>query len=217
MVYSISKRALGFYCQLYVKKVEGLENLPMDKPFIMACNQESHIDAFLTTPIVLDKINKKIYHITRFGWGENKVGFLSKLSLFITKPILTRWTGCMPTLKKGGMTDSCIKLLRRGAIIGIFPEGKRNPSKTLLKAKTGAARIALAAKVPVIPIGIKHSHKILPIGAIVPRFKRAVINIGKPLYFDKNYNKAGNRKILEKVTREIMKNIASLCGKRYLY
>ena len=215
MVYPITKRTLGLYFKLYVKKISGIENLPKKGPFIIASNQESNIDPFLLIPFILSKLNRKIYFLAKFWSRERNVGLLSKVTLFTTKPLLINWLGCIPALKKGGTVDVCVSLLKKGKIIGIFPEGRRNPEKILLMAKTGVARIALLAKVPVIPVGIINSYKILPIGAIVPRFKRAIIKIGKPMYFDKYYSKKDNRKTLEKVTDKIMGEISKLCKKKY--
>lgn len=213
MVYPITKRTIGFYFRLYIKKVNGLENLPEDIPFILASNQESNIDPFLLFPI-LSKINKKIYFITRFTLSK-KYDFLTKFTLFITRPLLVYWLGCLPVLKKGGTIEASISLLKKGKIIGIFPEGKRNKKSTLLNAKTGIARMALSAKVPVIPAGIINSYKILPIGSLVPRFRRAVINIGKPMFFQEYYGLENDKKILRKVTGKIMIEIGKLCGKKY--
>jgi len=215
MVYPISKKTLWLYFRLYVKKVDGIENLPTNEPFILACNQESHIDNFLYAPFVMSKLNKKVYFLTRFWYPKKKIGIISRVTLFTTKPLAVHWLGCIPALKKGGTVDACVSLLKKGNIIGIFPEGKRNHSKTLLEAKTGVARMALLAKVPVVPVGIINSYKILPIGAIVPRFHRAIINIGSPMYFDKYYDRVDNREVLKKVTDEIMIEIGKLCGKKY--
>lgn len=71
--------------------------------------------------------------------------------------------------------------------------------------------MALLAKVPVVPVGIVNSSKVLPIGAVIPRFKRVVINIGKPMYFDEYYGKADDRHALEEVTNKIMAEIGKLC------
>ena len=101
--------------------------------------------------------------------------------------------------------------------MGIFPEGTRSIDGKLQQARSGIAKLVIAAKVPVLPIGIIGSHKILPKGKFLPRFKRCKINIGRPLYFKEYYNKKTNKKILEDITRIIMKNIAKLVDQKYNY
>ena len=105
--------------------------------------------------------------------------------------------------------------MKKGELAGIFPEGTRSPDGKIQKAKSGIANLAIAAKVPVLPIGIIGSHKILPKGNFFPRLKRCTINIGKPLVFKQYYNKKINKRMLDNVTRSIMKEIAKLAGQKY--
>ena len=49
----------------------------------------------------------------------------------------------------------------------------------------------------------------------IPKLKRGTINIGKPLYFNKYYNKKLTEKDLRKITSRIMKEIAKLSNQRY--
>ena len=99
----------------------------------------------------------------------------------------------------------------------IFPEGKRSPDGKLQKAYNGSAKLALKAKVPVLPVGIIDSHEVLPKGKILPRLKRCEVKIGKLMYFYKYYNKKPNEKIYLQITRKIMKEIAKLIGQKYNY
>ena len=214
MVYPILKRTLGIYFGLYLRKINNVGNLPKKGPFIIASNHESHLDSCLLSVLVVFNLDKKLYFLTKFAPMEGDTGLSSKVTLFIVRPLFINLFGCVPVLKKGGAVDACKSALRKGKIIGIYPEGKRNQSKTLLEPRTGVAAMALLSKVPVVPVGIVGSYKIFPIGAILPRFKRAVINVGKPMHFDKYYNKTVNRKTVEKVTHQIMVEVGKLCGKR---
>ncbi|MFC1704864.1 lysophospholipid acyltransferase family protein, partial [Nanoarchaeota archaeon] len=110
-----------------------------------------------------------------------------------------------------------INYLKSGEPIGIFPEGHRSYSDKMREGKTGAARLALTARVPVIPIGIEGSKKVLPLGAFWPRLKRFTINVGKPIYFDKYYGKENDKKTLRLVTNKIMKQVSKLAKDRYDY
>jgi 1-acyl-sn-glycerol-3-phosphate acyltransferase len=103
-----------------------------------------------------------------------------------------------------------------GEIVGVFPEGRRSLDGKLKKAKLGAAKLALSAKVPVIPIGIIGSYELFPKGKKFPKLKKSVIvNIGKPIYFNKYYGKDDDNKALENVTRKIMQEIGKLSRQKY--
>ena len=68
----------------------------------------------------------------------------------------------------------------------------------------------------VVPMGITNTFEILPKGKRVPKFgKKADLNIGKPLYFEKYYGKENDKATLRKVTTIIMKNIAKLSKTTY--
>lgn len=198
----IIKKTLGIYFSLFIKRIEGTGNLPKNKPFILASNQESNMDGACLTRVILRYLNKPIYFIVRFRGLKKK-----SITLFLIKSLLVHWIGCIPITKKNGTVNKCVSLLNKGKIIGIFPEGRRNNSNRLLEAKTGVAEISLLSKAPVIPIGIIHSAKVLPIGAILPKFKRINIKIGNPIYPNNKLNK-------EELTKKIMVKISELCEKR---
>ena len=101
--------------------------------------------------------------------------------------------------------------------MGIFPEGHRSYEHKLREGKTGVAKLALASHVPVIPVGIRGSSKILPRDSYFLKFKRCEVNIGKPLYFEKYYKQQNNKKALKIVTHKIMKEISKLSNYSYPY
>jgi 1-acyl-sn-glycerol-3-phosphate acyltransferase len=127
--------------------------------------------------------------------------------------------GTIPIDRKGKdkkALEKALDALKKGKIVGIFPEGGRTRTGKLNKGKTGVARLALWAKVPVIPIGIKGSYKIWSAHQKIFKFKKAIyINIGKPMYFNKYYNKKFTKKLLRKITDQIMKEIARLTNQKY--
>ena len=88
-------------------------------------------------------------------------------------------------------------------------------TETCRKEKTGAAKLAIEANVPVLPIGLINTDKVLPRGKFFPRFRRCDIKIGKPLHF--NYAKNPDEKVIEATTSKIMKEIAKLTNKTYNY
>ena len=110
-----------------------------------------------------------------------------------------------------------MRYLKKGDMIFIFPEGARSLDGKLQNGKVGIAKLALEARVPVQPVGIIGSNKILPKGKFLPRPKRCKINIGKALYFKEYYNKKITKKMLREVTNKIMREIARLIGQKYNY
>lgn len=215
MVYPIGKLIILPIYKLWLRKVEGLGNAPRDKPFIIAANHASYYDALLMHSILMPKINKKIHAL---------------VNSFYWKPFTTRlfldWGECIPVYVDEGKNhkeknkqafEKALSYLKKGELIEIFPEGKRSPDGKLQKAYPGVAKLALKAKVPVLPCGIIGSNKVLPRGANLPRLTKCEVKIGKLMHFDKYYNKKLNNKIFEEVTRSIMKKIAKLINQKYNY
>lgn len=215
MVYPIGKWVVYSIYRPWLRKVEGLANAPKDRPFIIAANHASYFDALLLHCIIIPKINKKIHAMVNSYYWKNP----------LTKAILD-WGGSIPVFvekernskeKNEISFEKALDYIKKGDPVEIFPEGRRSLNGKLQKAYTGIAKLALKAKVPVLPVGIIGSHKVLPVVKILPRFTRCEVKIGKLMYFEKYYNKNLNNKVFEEVTRSIMKQIAKLIGQEYNY
>ena len=214
MVYPIAKLILPLIYKPWLREVGGLENIPCDETFIVAVNHTSYCDVLLIPSIIIPKLNKRMHALVNsYYWN----------GLF-TKSFLNLWQ-CIPVYVKKEPNskeknklalEKALNYIKQGHILMIFPEGRRSDGK-LMKGHTGIARLALTAKVPVLPCGITNANKVLPKGKLFPRFVMCEVKIGKLIYFDKYYNKRSNNKILDKVTTDIMREIGKLIGQRYGY
>jgi len=200
-----------FVKSLWVKKVTGLENLPKNnKSFIIAPNHSSYMDHIIMNCVVLPFINRKIYFIAKKEHFETT-------SQSTWHRLWERYITYIPIDRNEGKKalNSALSYLRKGAVILIYPEGTRTLTGKIQKGKTGVARLALEAKVPVLPIGFIGTFKILPKGNHIPKLKKATMNIGKPIYLNKYYGNKVNKSLLRKITNNIMKEIARLSGQKY--
>ena len=133
---------------LFHPKIEGFENLPKDCNYVLAGNHTKWLD-----PIMLIALVPKQIH------------FLAKDSLFkgITKPFL-KGVGAIPVNRKihdHYALETAILYLKKGAVIGIFPEGTINREKktpTLL-FKIGAVKMAKETNTKLVPFVIKGEYK----------------------------------------------------------
>ena len=208
MLYTIL-RFIGYYLYrpFFVKEIKGMENMHKEG-CIIASNHASYLDP----PIIGFAISKKL---------NKKVHYLAKIELFrhFFSRVVHKLLEVIPvdrTSKSIFWIKEAKKYLRRGEIIGIFPEGERSKDNKLGKGKTGVIRLALAAKAPVIPIGITGTYSLLSINKKFPKIKKIVrINIGKPIYFDKYYKMIVTKKLLRQLTDKVMKEIAKLSCQVY--
>ena len=211
MVYPIGKRIIPPIYKLWLRKVEGLENVPKNIPFIIAANHASYYDAMLLHTILIPELDKKIHALANSGYWNN---WFTRMTL--------NWGECIPVyvkkerdadLKNKQATEKALKYLRNGELVQIFPEGTRSFDGKLKKAYPGVAKLALKAKVPVLPVGITDSYKVFPKGRLFPRLIRCEVKIGKLMHF----NEKPNEKAFQSVTKKIMKQIAKLIGQEYNY
>jgi 1-acyl-sn-glycerol-3-phosphate acyltransferase len=188
-------------------RARGLEHIPTEGGFIVAANHLSFVDS-LFMPLVCPR----------------NVVFLGKADYFDSWR--TRWfmeaAGVIPVRREGGSAGEAailagIRALRAGHAVGIYPEGTRSPDGRLYRGKTGVARLALEAQVPVIPVGIHGTPEIMPIEARVPRLTgQPLIEFGSPLTFGRYYDRPRDRFVLRSVTDEIMYEIMMLTGQEYV-
>lgn len=202
----------------FIKKINGIQNLLKQNPFIIAANHTSHIDwAFFYNRF--SAITKKYMHC--FATIKYYKVFLFRFYVNLSQSI---WMDPRQPMRS---IFIALQYLRHGEIVSVFPEGTRSPDGKIRKGKTGVAALALQAKVPVVPVGLIGTHNVLPKGAFFPRLARCEANIGEALEFKeyyKDYDEAVDsndsdriKKIEEEVTRKIMQEIARLSNQEYLF
>jgi len=109
--------------------------------------------------------------------------------------------------------NNALTHLKKGEIIGIYPEGHRSKDGKLQRARNGAAKLALTANVPIVPIAITGSREVLPKGVALPKLKKCItVTIGAPLTLKEA---SLSQQALTNSTRKIMKSIAALLGQEY--
>jgi len=191
--------------------IDGAEHVPATGGAILASNHLAVADSFFL-PLLLPR----------------KVTFLAKREYF-TAPGLLGWLkrvfftgmGQVPVDRSNGSAaiaamETSIRLLREGHLLGIYPEGTRSPDGRLYKGKTGVARMALEARVPVIPVAMIGTDRVNPIGSRMWRPRRVHVRIGVPLDFSRYGGMAGDRFIERSMTDELMYELMQLSGQTYV-
>lgn len=170
--------------------VIGVENIPLEGGCILAANHRSHLDPPVINIIsprpVIFLAKKELFEIPFLGWFIKKAGAIP----------VKRDSRDTATIKKS------IQLLKEGYVIGIFPEGTRAKPGEFRKPQAGVGYLIEKAKVPVIPILIEGTDKVLPVHQKFPiLFKYNIdVIVGKPIRFE---GLTSYEHIAEKVMHEI--------------
>lgn len=196
---------------LFRPEIEGLEHLPRTGGALLASNHLAVLDSFLL-PLMVPR----------------RVTFPAKREYF-TEPGIKGWlkkhffsaAGQVPIDRTSANAaqaalDTCVRLLSRGNLVGIYPEGTRSPDGKLYKGKTGMARIALRSGAPVIPVAMFDTDTANPIGSRLPRPAKVRIKLGAPLEFARYDGLDGDRFVERSMTDEVMYELMELSGQRYV-
>ena len=179
----------GVYRILFRIEITNSENLPIDEPCIVCANHINYWDA-----VGLVVTSKK------------RIRFIAKEDLFNSRFLnwLAHIFDVIPIKRGKRDLDSmkiCLKALKNGETLGIFPEGTRKGLAKGAKVQNGAAYMAMKAKVKVVPVGIQGNFK---------PFTKVKLNYGKPLDFSKLNKENPEKDNLELATKEIIDNIVML-------
>lgn len=171
---------------------EGAENLPEKGGYVVVSNHHSLVD-----PVFIAlKLKRQIYFMAKAELFHNKVfgWWLRKCGAFAVE----RGSGDRSSL------DHAVDIVRRGDLLGIFPEGTRSKNGVPSRPKSGAAYIAGTARCGIVPCAVIFDGD-LKVG------KRIHVVIGKPIEFEE-LGWTGEKSALKCVSKRIMAEIIALMG-----
>ena len=115
--------------------------------------------------------------------------------------------------------DAGLEVLSSGQILCIYPEGTRSPDGRLYRGKTGPARLALRAGVPIIPVGVSGTGEYVRKATRFRFFPRTEVRVmlGEPLDLSPWAGREGDRAAEREVTDELMRRIQALTGQEYVH
>ncbi|MEU6611326.1 lysophospholipid acyltransferase family protein [Streptomyces shenzhenensis] len=192
-------------------RTEGLDHVPASGPAIVAGNHLSFSDHFLMPAIL-----------------KRRITFLAKAEYFTGPGVKGRLTafffrsaGQIPVDRSGKDAGQAairegLGVLRRGELLGIYPEGTRSHDGRLYKGKVGVAVMALRAGVPVVPCAMIGTFEAQPPGKVVPHLHPVVIRFGTPLDFSRYAGLENEKAVLRAITDEIMYAILTLSDQEYV-
>ncbi|PYI65272.1 1-acyl-sn-glycerol-3-phosphate acyltransferase [Arthrobacter livingstonensis] len=186
--------------------VEGLENVPVEGPFIVAPNHLSFLDSVIVqalTPRPVSFFAKAEYFTGKGVRGRlMKQFFESVHSIPVERGEQAASVHALKTL---------LEILGRGEAVGIYPEGTRSRDGKLYRGRTGVGWLALTTGAPVVPVGIIGTEKLQPAGKKTFKPARFTLKFGAPLSFEKtgpDHSLPARRT----VTDAIMDAVAELTG-----
>jgi 1-acyl-sn-glycerol-3-phosphate acyltransferase len=149
--------------------ITGRENLPREGAFVLAPVHRSYLD----TPFAGCVRSKRMRFMGKDTmWKNRQFGWIfSALGSF---PV-TRGTADREALRRA------IEVLESGDPLVLFPEGERKAGPIVQPLFDGAVYVAIKAGVPIVPVGIGGSERVMPKGARFVYPRKVHIEIGPPI------------------------------------
>jgi 1-acyl-sn-glycerol-3-phosphate acyltransferase len=188
---------------LWRAQVRGRFTIPPGQGAVIVCNHRCPLDpSFIYIAIA---VHRAVHWMVAKEYCEQPVmGWLLRKCEVIP-------------VSRGGAdmaaTKAAIRALQNGGLVGVFPEGRINRTKqTLLPGRSGAAMMALKARVPLVPCYIHGSpYDGTTLGCLVmPASVR--VEIGQPIDLSPYYDRVDRRQVLEEVTHRFLREIARMAG-----
>ena len=213
MQYQLSRIVAGpFLHTIWRPKVTGAEHVPASGGAILAANHLSVVDSVFL-PLMMDR----------------GVTFSAKSEYFTASgPAARLWAAYLKATNQLQMDrdgaraaqatlEAALALLQAGNLFGIYPEGTRSPDGRLYRGRPGVGWLALKSGLPVIPVGMVGTRRVLPPGSVVPRPGRIEIRIGAPLSFPPEVTSAPPGKARQLIAERVMTEIQKLTGQEYVH
>ncbi|MBB1254129.1 1-acyl-sn-glycerol-3-phosphate acyltransferase [Streptomyces sp. OF3] len=188
---------------LFRREWSGMEHIPRDGGFIAVVNHNSYLDPL---------------SYAHFQYNTGRVPrFLAKVGLFKGGFVgfMMRKTGQIPVYRESadaiGAFRAAVQAIGKGECVVFYPEGTltRDPEQWPMVGKTGAARVALLTRAPVVPVAQWGANEAVPPYAKTKRirlFPRKTLKVqaGPPVDLSAYYDREPTAEVLREVTEVLM-------------
>ena len=181
---------------LFRLRDSGSENVPVDGGCVLACN---HLSSFDPWPLGMPV------------WPDRWLRFMAKAELYWWPATLVLDNAGAFKVRRGRADveaiETAVRLAREGNVVVMFPEGTRRVKglvkKHQARARSGAARIALMADVPLVPAALAGTDRLLRLGPLRVAY-------GPPIEMDDLRASADHKHASQEATDRLMARIAEL-------
>lgn len=205
MLYALTRfGCLVLFRVVWRGKVVGREHIPATGPVILASNHLSFIDSIV---IPLAVSGRRVVFLAKAEYWEGR----SLASL--PRRLFFRTFDAVPVQREQSDAQASLQLalevLERGDAFGIYPEGTRSRDGRLYRGRTGVGWLSLAARAPVVPVGLVGTDMVQPIGTTVPRVHRLRVTFGPPVR-PEDYAHLPPGRARREITDDVMAAVAAL-------
>jgi 1-acyl-sn-glycerol-3-phosphate acyltransferase len=173
IAYVVCRSIVCWFTQAFTRmRIEGKEHLPRTGAYVLAPVHRSYVDTPITACVSTRRIRfmgkQEVWKYAAVGWLVSALGAFPVNRGHADREALS----------------TCIKVLENGEPLTLFPEGERKDGPTVHPLFDGAAYVAAKAGVPIIPVGIGGSARVMPRHAKFIHPHRVRVVIGEPIWVE---------------------------------
>ncbi len=199
LTYRVIRSIVCWFTMAFTRmRIDGREHLPPDGAYVLAPVHRSYVD----TPVVACVTPRRIFFMGKKEvWKYPRLGWIfSALGAF---PV-DRGTADREALSR------CVTVLQRGEPLVLFPEGERKDGGRIHPLFDGAAFVAARAGVPIVPIGIGGSVRVMPRRAKMFRPSKVHVVIGEPITVETNDSGRAPRRAISEASARLASELQRL-------
>jgi acyl carrier protein len=178
-------------------ELRGEDHLPPQGPYVVAANHASFLDPLVLTMV----LPERAVFVAIGGLADNP------LVRFFLRRMDTQLVGRGDRRRALEDRRALTELARSGRVVAFFPEGRRSPAPGLEPFRSGAFLVAVDADVPVVPVALRGTRRLLPVGRSLPRRSSITVTIAWPVVTDET-GWSGAMELLRHTRAEILRH----CG-----
>ena len=179
-------------------KVRGLKNVPENGPVLFISNHQGHMDSLILHGFI--KKPKSFVTITEYKKAPMLRTWMKYMGcVFIDRSDIRQQFFCI---------NEATEKLKGGSSMVVFPEGKLNDGKETFKFQKGWLRMAVNSGVPIVPVTINNSYKVLSYNGRRVRPTKVECIISEPIYAT-GLKKAQEQEFVEKLRDIILSNLVA--------
>jgi 1-acyl-sn-glycerol-3-phosphate acyltransferase len=211
--YQVSRVVAGPFLRLLGRpEITGAENIPRAGGAILASNHLSIVDSIFL-PYMLDRPLTFAAKSEYFSGAKTPSQLFANAYMRATKQLSVDRDSARSAQ---GTLQAALGLLQAGDLFGVYPEGTRSPDGRLYRGRTGVGWLALASRMPVIPVAMIGTDRVLAPGHTIPGLHKVDILVGEPMTVDAYRDLGPPAKARRAITDDVMKAIQALSGQEYV-
>jgi len=158
------------FCRTFFRmQVHGLENIPLEGPFVLLCNHQSYLD-----PVFCGiSLKRRLYYLARENLFKNPI--FGRLLLSIRVIPIRRGSADLPAIRK------TIEKLKVGQPVCLFPEATRTSNGKIAALKPGVSLLSRRTESPVIPAVVDGAFECWPRDRKIFSPGRIIVCFGSPI------------------------------------